>query len=40
MTFNQEFNEYLKLKKRADKINKLTKKIIITVSSRIKRPKK
>ena len=39
MNFTQEFNEYLKLKAKAEKINKKTKKIMITVSSRIKKPK-
>lgn len=39
MTFKQEFNEYLKLKARAEKINKQTKRIMITVSTRIKKPK-
>jgi hypothetical protein len=39
MTFEQEFKEYEKLRNRAEKINKLTRKISITVSTRIKRPK-
>jgi len=39
MTFDQEFEEYLKLKKRAEKINKSTRWMQIIVSTRIKRPK-
>lgn len=39
MTFEEEWKEYEKLKKRADKINKLTKKVTIVVTTRVKRLK-
>lgn len=39
MKFEQEWKEYEKLKEKASKFNKLSKKIIIVVSTRIKRKK-
>ena len=39
MIFNTEYKEYLKLRKRAEKINKTTRFITITVSTRIKHKK-
>jgi hypothetical protein len=37
MNFEEEWKEYIKLKDKADKFNKLSKKISIVVSTRIKR---